>query len=230
MDVLTETLRNNVQEDFEKRAFRDPDNPTRSDDDVQRIIVILGRREKISSGIDTALNLGGADLRGIDAGSGHFEWTIFEDANLETAHFSRTHLSYANFIDAKGSVLLVPKLGSEATNKAGAIRTAKSPPQSCEDTDLQTSVPRVTAFSLADLSNAKFDSSHFERASFDHTTLVNTSFKYASLQRAVFIDVDFTTADITGAHLEGAKFIRTVGPSKSQLSAAITDQCTTFIK
>ena len=229
IDVLAETLRNNVQGDFEKKVISAPDDPPRADDDVQRIIVILGRRGKLSNGIDTAVNLRGADLRGIAAGSGHFEWAIFEDANLQTAYFYRTYLSHAIFIDAKGSVLPVPKLTQPTSIMTGAVQSAKLP-QSCDIPDPTRSVPRVASFPLADLSNAKFDSSHFEGAAFDHSILSNTSFRNTALQRAIFIGVDLTSADLTGAHLEGVKFIGTVGPSDSQLAAAITDKCTKFIK
>jgi len=121
------------------------------------------------------VNLRGADLRGIAAGSGHFEWAIFEDANLQTAYFYRTYLSHAIFIDAKGSVLPVPKLTQPTSIMTGAVQSAKLP-QSCDIPDPTRSVPRVASFPLADLSNAKFDSSHFEGAAFDHSILSNTSF------------------------------------------------------
>jgi len=81
--------------------------------DIQAVLDVLGRREKkVRKQDKDCLHLEGADLRGANLISGHFEGANFNKANLAGAYLKHTNLKDAFLWDAKlnGAILVSTQL------------------------------------------------------------------------------------------------------------------------
>jgi hypothetical protein len=179
--VLSQSLRDSRQDDFDQRAAIHPEFPPRADYDVNNAVAIIGRRFPSGASKEHRAYLNGADLRGITVNRLHFEWAVFEESKLQGAHFYHSFLSHADFINASAQPVEV---------RTGGIPPTLSGPID-EETVFRTpekSVPYQTTFYCVDLSDANLSGSgsNFEGVSFAYSNLRNAHLEWADLRGAKF--------------------------------------------
>jgi uncharacterized protein YjbI with pentapeptide repeats len=226
--ILSQAVRDHGQQDLNHEEITggklesEPAERPRAPSDVEALVRILARREKLSTSAESSLNLGNSNISGVQIGgvrgkSLNFQWAYLIGSRMRGVSMYGVHFENAQLDRVDASVVRVPKL--HPSTPPGTV-------DHCLDPGFFTHDLVETNLSCGHFNHSILVGANFEGASFNGADLTQAQLNQGHFQRAHFDNANLFQADLTGADLSGADLSGAVGVTESQWKSAKTDECT----